>query len=148
MNVIAFKRKTISLSVLVIVALVTLMPISIVFASELGGYVSEKLIWSSGTSNSQLVLGNFNTNNSSFDIGTQSDYNPVTIPTNTNIGYVALNTIIPLVLMAMFIVYLLAMMVTSKRFGVFEIIIVAVLIYVFYAFLPTIQAIITSITGE
>lgn len=145
MNVIAIKRKNLLIA-LVIVALVTLMPITIVVASELGGYVSEKLIGSSGTSNSQLVIG-FADSKSNLDIIMGNVENIVNPYMNPDSSAYKLNQLIPLIFMAMFIVFLLAIMATTKKFGVFELIIVVILIYVFYAFLPSIQGMITGLIG-
>ena len=56
------------LAIVLLSVLVLLMPNIKVVASELGGYVSEKLIARSGVSNSQLIIGREGVGNSLLDI--------------------------------------------------------------------------------
>ena len=127
---------------LIVLLMMILLPIGIIFGSELGGYITEKLISRNGTDDSQLVIGRGGISGSLLDIVRGA------FPSHMNPDEPAyrLNALIPLVMMGMLVLMLLRIMARGKL-NVQELILAAVLIYVFYAFLPGIQELITDLLG-
>jgi hypothetical protein len=142
----AMHRKYIPIILLTILAIASLLPITATIAQNLGGFVSVKTIGTSLTNNSQLFIGNSNTPNSWLSLGLASEENQPNPYINPNSGEYALNSLIPLVLMGMFILMLLVFL-AREEMNVASLIIAVVLIYMFYAFLPQIQMMITGLLG-
>jgi len=120
------------------------MPATYVFGSELGGYISEKLIGMSGEADSNLVIGG--ASNSLLDIGMSSIEGAPRTHMNEGEGAFRLTALIPLIMMGTLIFILLKVM-ASGGIDIFTLLIVGILIYVFYAFLPGIQELITGLLG-
>jgi hypothetical protein len=144
-NKIYTAKKVVS-TIIIAVLLFMLLPISIAFGAELGGYVSEKVISRSGTNNSQLEIGTGSTSNSQLDI-IMSQVEGIPNPNlNPDSGQYQLNVLIPMIFMAMLIFMLLAM-IAKGDINAVTIIIASVLIYTAYAFLPSMWEQIVALLG-
>lgn len=126
---------------------ISLIPAGMVLGDALGGYVTEKLI--GGSASSRLVIGG--SASSFLDVGTGADVGPTppTPPAPTpsgSQGYLNLNRLIPLILMGMVVLMMLRGM-AQGRVTVLTLLMVAILLYVFYALFPGIQQTITSLFG-
>ena len=118
-----------------------LMPVSIIIADELGGYVSEKLIGSSLTGNSEFTIGNAYTNNSLLDIVSGIDASPTHV--NASSPVFQLNQLFVLLLMAFLIILLIGTM-ANGEINIQTIIIAAIAIFLCYAFVAGIQTILNQ----
>jgi positive regulator of sigma E activity len=132
-----------TLVLLFAILLYLFLPITMVVGSELGGYVSEKLI--GGSVNSQLVIGTSAFDRSLLDvIKSRVELIPsAIIAANYNLNYM-----IPLIMTGMVIIVLLSFMAKSEEITIMSIFIAAIAIYVFWAFLPGIQDLIYSLLGS
>lgn len=139
------KFKACLMSILMALTLFVLSQITLVVGAGLGGYVSEKLISSTSASNSRLIVGLPNTN-SELDIILGDIEGYVSPYMDANSGAFRLTEIIPLVMMGGLLLLLLRMMANSK-FNIYMLLVAAILIYVFYAFLPSIQSAINGLIG-
>jgi hypothetical protein len=140
------KQKRVSIALLVVLAAVFLLQFTVVFADELGGYVSEQLIGMTGVDNSRLVIGSTSAENSLLDIGLVQIDDGANPWINPDSGEYQLNMLIPLVLVAMAILVLVGVL-SRGEMDLGIIIVVVVFLYVLYAFLPSIQGAITAMLG-
>lgn len=69
MELVGYKSKQLRLWLVLTAIILLVYPYITVFASELGGYISEKLISRSGVASSELVIGRSGVNNSTLDVG-------------------------------------------------------------------------------
>ena len=125
-----------------VVLLFSLVPAGLVLADELGGLNGEELIDMSGVADSDLLIGMSPTTAGSLydiEIGAPDHYNPSS-------PAFQLNGLIPLVLMGMLILIMLKAL-ASGDFSMFTLIVVAVMLYIFYAMFPGIQQLITGLLG-
>jgi len=104
------KQKRVSIALLVVLAAVFLLQFTVVFADELGGYVSEQLIGMTGVDNSRLVIGSTSAENSLLDIGLVQIDDGANPWINPDSGEYQLNMLIPLVLVAMAILVLVGVL--------------------------------------
>ena len=128
--------------VVLVACFVSLIPAGMVLGDALGGYVTEKLIGAGGASSRSVIGGS-----GYFDIGTGTDASGGGGGTSTgSSGYISLNRIIPLILIAMLIFMMLRAM-SKGKVTILTLLMVAILIYVFYALFPGIQETITVLFG-
>mgnify|MGYP005850114087 CR=1 FL=1 len=134
------------LFVLLFAFVLLLLPITITFASELGGYVSEKLVGMSGVSDSNLVIGSSGTTQSTFDIimGNVEGVS-VTYMNPTDPAY-RLVEVLSLIFVAIVILGGLAIIMTGE-FGLAGIILYALVILIAVAGLGSIQAALRALLG-
>lgn len=114
----------------------SLAPAAYVAGAELGGYVSEKLIGMTGSADSNVVVGG--SSNSLLDIIRGIEGMQESDPAYQ------LNNLIPLIMISL-LVFVLFKMIAGGESGTFAIIIVAIGIFVFYAFFPGIREGITNL---
>ena len=125
-----------------VVLLFTLVPAGLVLADELGGLNGEELIDMSGVADSDLLIGmSPTTAGSLYDIERGAKNHM-----NVDEPAFQINTLIPLILIAMVIVVMLKAMAGSE-FNMLTLIVVAVMLYIFYAMFPGIQQLITGLLG-
>lgn len=137
------KQRKIVTGAIILVLIILLMSSIYIVASELGGYVSEKLIDMSGVSNSQLVIDRSNISNSSLDIEMSSTEGTPTTHMNPTDSAYQLALLLPLIAITIIALFAIGGFVTAGTIGGIVGLMIGIVISL--TFMSPIQAALTAL---